>query len=330
MLQGMILRQLEDPAPAVPDKFSGDNEPLPANRRGSGTGLGLAEHVAREQEKLIVRQQPQLQIRCVHMEVLSRDVTDAQICLGLLNMVLHVGPLVVEPADVLFVPIEVGHEGSIGIAQGVEKVGLSPFGLFWPSNDNDSTRAGPAGRVPAKGANLYRTGLGLPPSVCGPRKGQKQSPKGTGHPHLDHVPNCLLLQPPEDFLCGVAPIHPDQDFAQSAFAVPMEPAGQDLPALFQEADEIGGTRTVAWLKPRPEGKTAAPLPARLHLIGEAAWASWISCLKGMPTKSAQVQTIPSVNALLAALRCSPLDAGLTCTPQCDAGTAVYGCLGNQV
>jgi len=41
--------------------------------------LKLAEHVAEKQEKLIVRQQAQLHIRCVHMEVLSRDVTDAQI-----------------------------------------------------------------------------------------------------------------------------------------------------------------------------------------------------------------------------------------------------------
>jgi len=85
MLQGMILGQLEDPAPAVPDEFPSDNEPLAADRGGPGMGLGLAEHVSREQEKLVVRQEPQLQVRCVHMEVLGRDVPDAQICLGLLH-----------------------------------------------------------------------------------------------------------------------------------------------------------------------------------------------------------------------------------------------------
>ena len=85
MLQGVPVGQIQDASPAVVEEFARNQEPFSPNRRGTWSGVGLPQYASRQQHQLIEGQQPQFQIRRIGLEVVGRDMPDAQIGFGLLN-----------------------------------------------------------------------------------------------------------------------------------------------------------------------------------------------------------------------------------------------------
>ena len=120
--QRMPLGQFQNAAPAIGDQLARDQEPASSNRGGLRPGLLFAQNVCREQDELIEGQKAQFQVCGIGLKLPGGNVPDPQIALGLTDVVFDVRPLVVEPIDVLFVPIQVGDEHRVGVSQDIEQI----------------------------------------------------------------------------------------------------------------------------------------------------------------------------------------------------------------
>ena len=62
----------------------------------------LLQYVFCKENNLVQGQEPQLEISCIGMKILSRYVSNGEIAFAFSYVIFHIGPFIVEAVDVIF------------------------------------------------------------------------------------------------------------------------------------------------------------------------------------------------------------------------------------
>jgi len=226
----------------------------------------LLENVVGRQNDLVHGQKPQFQVCSISMEPLRGNMIDRRIIPGFLNMILHIGAFIIEPTNILLIPIQIGHKHTIGIAPLIKKGGLSPVGIILPSDYYHPPGSGPTRPPKGKAAKLYFPSFSLPLAVYAFGDGMNLPPKIPSHGHLNHISYSMGLVPAHDSVAFIATVHSAQNLAQP-LPFPLETLGDYLPALLQKPHKVSTSHCIARPQPRPHTQSALPLSAQLGMVG---------------------------------------------------------------
>src|SRR3990172_4207547 len=132
--QRRVRREPQHQSAGLTDEPARDRDESTTQRRDSEARLELEAAIAVEHEE-IARQHLDGEVGGVRSEAGRGDVIDREVVLRLADRPLHVGSLVVEPGDVLGLPVPIGDEEAVRPAEAIEEMSLRVVHLALPQDD---------------------------------------------------------------------------------------------------------------------------------------------------------------------------------------------------